>query len=55
MKITKMSACIGEAVKMMSADGIAPMKGPKNGMMFVMPTIKLTSTAYSMRSSAQPM
>ncbi len=35
----KYSDCVGSSSKSISADGIAPIKGPKNGITFVTPTI----------------
>ena len=44
MKMMKYNPLIGLASKISSALGIAPIKGPKNGMMLVTPTITLTSS-----------
>ena len=40
--------------RMSSPLGMAPINGPKNGMMFVTPTTTLMSIAYGMRSAVIP-
>ena len=42
----KYKAFSGLTQKTMNAVGTAPMKGPKNGMIFVMPMITATSDVY---------
>ena len=42
-KITKIRHLVGFTIRMMNALGIAPISGPKKGMMFVTPTMTLTS------------
>ena len=37
----------------MNAVGTAPMKGPKNGMIFVTPMITATSDVYGIRMNLQ--
>ncbi len=37
---------MGLTVRIRSALGIAPMNGPKNGIMFVTPIMTLTSIVY---------
>ncbi len=51
MKIMMMNlrAAMGSTMRSRMTDGIAPMKGPKNGMMFVTPTITLMSMAMGRR------
>lgn len=39
-------ALTGSAINIIKIDGMAPIYGPKNGIIFVMPTITLTRTAY---------
>ena len=51
MKIRKYIHCIGFTISISSADGIAPINGPKNGMIFVIPTIQLISSGYSQPNS----
>ena len=43
----KYRLCIGFTISKSKADGIAPINGPKNGMMFVMPMMQLISRLYS--------
>ena len=43
MIIPNFSAAIGSTMSKMIMEGIAPIKGPKNGMMFVTPTTTLMS------------
>ena len=38
MKMTKYRACMGETSKIRNVLGIAPMKGPKKGIILVTPT-----------------
>ena len=45
MKITKIRHLRGSTSRMIKALGIAPISGPKKGMMFVTPMITLTSSA----------
>ena len=45
---------LGSTSKMSSADGIAPINGPKNGMTFVTPTMTDMSSAYGIFSITQP-
>ena len=45
IKITNIRQDIGLTVSKMIADGIAPMYGPKNGMIFVKPTMTLMRIA----------
>ena len=47
IRITKGIVCDGSEMSSSSAEGIAPIKGPKNGITFVTPTITLMSTEYS--------
>lgn len=42
---------IGLIIRTISADGIAPIKGPKNGIILVMPTKTLISKAYGILQS----
>ena len=39
------SAITGDSIKITSADGTAPINGPKNGIIFVTPTITEISMA----------
>ncbi len=55
MKMMNTRHLNGSTSRMISALGTAPMNGPKKGITFVTPTITLTSSAYGMFSSAQPM
>ena len=41
IKITNHRHCMGSMSKMKNAQGIAPIKGPKKGIIFVTPTITL--------------
>ena len=45
----KMTACSGSIKSRINTLGIAPIKGPNTGMMFVMPINTLISTAKSSR------
>ena len=47
----KISACSGSTSSRMNRLGMAPMNGPNTGMMLVMPTNTLMSSAKSSRSS----
>ena len=44
----------GSTSRTSSADGTAPINGPKNGMIFVTPTMTEISSAYGILSIAQP-
>ena len=44
MKMMNSRHLYGSARSISSADGIAPINGPKNGIIFVTPMIKLIST-----------
>ena len=48
MMITKYRAFTGSSVRSSTIEGTAPMKGPKNGMTFVTPTITLIIRANGM-------
>ncbi|MFR3483277.1 MAG: hypothetical protein ACLTXL_07165 [Clostridia bacterium] len=37
-------AAIGDVIKMIRAEGMAPIKGPKYGIILVIPTIKLINS-----------
>ena len=43
-KMTKIRHLVGSTIRMIKALGTAPISGPKNGMMFVTPTMTLTSS-----------
>ena len=43
MNTRKMRHFMGSTSKMMKAEGMAPIKGPKKGMTFVTPTMTATS------------
>ena len=49
MSTAKISAWTGSTSSRMKMLGMAPMKGPNTGMMLVMPTKTLTSSAKSSR------
>ena len=46
IKMIKYNPLIGSANTIRTALGIAPINGPKNGIIFVTPTITLTSNVY---------
>ena len=46
-KIANQSACQGSTIRRIRIEGIAPRKGPKNGITLVQPTIKLISIVNS--------
>jgi len=46
MKMIKYRHCIGLTIKISNAQGTAPIKGPKNGIMLVTPTMTLISIGY---------
>ena len=50
IKIKKYTHLIGLAVSIIRAQGIAPMNGPKKGIMLVTPTITLISMVYGILS-----
>ena len=54
MNITNIRHFSGSTSRISNALGTAPINGPKNGITFVTPTMTLTSSAYGMFSSAQP-
>ena len=54
-KIANQKACQKSTMRRMSTQGTAPMKGPKNGIMFVTPTIKLIKREYSKPKMLVPM
>ena len=54
-KITNHRHIFGSTSSISSAEGIAPINGPKNGMMFVTPTMTEISSAYGIFSITQPM
>ena len=39
--------CSGSTISKSNAEGIAPINGPKNGMILVIPTMQLISSVYS--------
>ena len=45
----KITALKGLTISIMIAPGTAPIKGPKQGIMFVIPTIRLISRVYGRR------
>ena len=46
IRIPNQTACIGFSIKSISTPGIAPINGPKTGIMFVIPTIVYINTLY---------
>ena len=46
IRIRKIKACFGEMINKMISPGIAPINGPKYGIILVMPTMILISSAY---------
>ena len=48
MKIINTIHIFGDSTRTNTADGMAPIKGPKNGIILVIPIITLISTAYGM-------
>ena len=53
MKMTKYRHFRGLTSRISSAQGMAPMKGPKNGMMLVTPMITANSIGYGNRNRLQ--
>ena len=54
MKNTKYRAWIGSIIKINKRQGIAPKNGPKNGIIFVTPTMTLTSSAWGVPIKVVP-
>ena len=53
--IAKYNACFGFTIKIRTILGIAPRYGPKNGIIFVIPTITLIRSGYGNCNNVIPM